>query len=206
MLSLNHDCCCSVTKLCPTLCNPMDWSTPGFPVLHYLQVCSDSCPLSWWCHPTISSSLASLILLPSIFPSIRVFSLMRWLFTSGGRSIGASASASAFPVNIQGWFPLGLPGLISLQSKQQLEKVKYAPLISYIGCLLLLPHDFHMPIASHHGTPEAFSIFHYKSFPLLHLPFESLPNTSDGGWLPCCKLWIKILCLSLFRWSYWFKP
>ena len=74
MLSLNHDCCCSVTKLCPTLCNPMDWSTPGFPVLHYLQVCSDSCPLSWWCHPTISSSLASLLLLPSIFPSIRVFS------------------------------------------------------------------------------------------------------------------------------------
>ena len=58
------------------------------------------------------------LLLPSIFPSIRVFS-MSWLFTSGGQTIGDSASAlaSVLPVNIQGWFPLGLTGLISLQSK-----------------------------------------------------------------------------------------
>ena len=54
--------------------------------------------------------------LPSTFPSIRVFP-MSWLFASGGQSIGASVSASVLPVNIQDWFPLGLTGLISLQSK-----------------------------------------------------------------------------------------
>ena len=60
------------------------------------------------CHP--------LFLLPSIFPSTRIFSNEK-IFTSGGQSIGASASASVLPMNIQGWFPLGLTGLISLQSK-----------------------------------------------------------------------------------------
>ena len=58
----------------------------------------------------------SLILLPSIFPSIRVFP-MSWLFESCGPSIGASASASVFPMNIQSWFPLGLTGMISLLPK-----------------------------------------------------------------------------------------
>jgi len=57
-----------------------------------------------------------LLLLSSVFPSIRVFSVS-WLFASGDQSIGASASASVLPMNIQGWFPLGLTGLISLQSK-----------------------------------------------------------------------------------------
>ena len=65
----------SVTKSCPTLCDPVDCSTPGFPVLHYLPEFAQthSCPLSWWCHPTILSSITPL-LLPSVFPSIRVFS------------------------------------------------------------------------------------------------------------------------------------
>ena len=116
MLSLNHDCCCSVTKLCPTLCNPMDWSTPGFPVLHYLQVCSDSCPLSWWCHPTISSSVIIFSSCPQSFPASGSFPRSR-LFASGGQSFGASAAASVLPMNIQGWFPLGLTHLISLLSK-----------------------------------------------------------------------------------------
>ena len=49
-------CCCSVTQSYLTLCDPMDCSMPGFPVLHYLWVCSNSCPLSWRCHPTISST------------------------------------------------------------------------------------------------------------------------------------------------------
>ena len=59
-----------------------------------------------------------LVLLPSIFPSIRVFSNESVFFTSSGQSIGASASASVLPINIQDWFPLGLTGLISLQSKE----------------------------------------------------------------------------------------
>ena len=78
-------------------------------------VCENSCPLSWWCHPTISSRL--LFLLPSIFPGIGSFPVSQF-FTSGGQSIGVSASASGLPKNIQDWFYLGLTGLISLQSKR----------------------------------------------------------------------------------------
>ena len=79
--------------------------------------CSNSCPLSQWCHPTISSSLTPLFLLLSVFPSIRVFFPVSQLFASGGQIIGVSALASVLPVNIQGWFPLGLTGLISFKSK-----------------------------------------------------------------------------------------
>ena len=77
---------------------------------------SNSCPLVWWCHPTISSSVIPFSSCPSIFPRIRVFSKTEF-FPSGGQSIGASASASVLPMNIQSWFPVGLTGLISLQSK-----------------------------------------------------------------------------------------
>ena len=80
------------------------------------RVCSNSCPLSWWCHPNISSSVAHFSSCPQSFPASEDFP-MSWLFTSGGQIIGTSASASVFPMNIQGWFSLGLTGLISLQSK-----------------------------------------------------------------------------------------
>ena len=90
-------------------------------------VCSDSHPRSWWCYSVISSFVTPLLLLSSILHSIRVF-LMSCLFTSGGQSIGASASASVLQVNIQGWFPLGLTGLISLQSKG-LSRVFSSPTI-----------------------------------------------------------------------------
>ena len=80
------------------------------------KVCSNSCQLSQWCHPTISSSVASFSPCPQFFPASGSFA-MNWLFASGGQSIGASASASVLPMNIQGWFPLGLTSLISLQSK-----------------------------------------------------------------------------------------
>ena len=78
--------------------------------------CSDSCPLSWWCHPIISSSVIPFSSCLQFFPASGFF-LMNQLFTSGGHSIGASASASILPMNTQDWFPLGLTGLISLQSK-----------------------------------------------------------------------------------------
>ena len=108
--------CCSFAKSCPTRCNPMDCSTPGFPVLHHLPVCSNSCPLSRWCHPTISSSVSLFSSCLQSFPASGSFPVSR-LFTSGGQSIGASASASVLPINIRDWFPLGLAGLISLLSK-----------------------------------------------------------------------------------------
>ena len=69
-----------------------------------------------WCHPTHLILCRPLLLLPSIFHSIRSL-LVSWLFTSGSQSIGASASASVLPMNIHGWFPLGLTGFISLLSK-----------------------------------------------------------------------------------------
>ena len=109
-------CCCSVAKLCPTLCDPMNCCTPSFPVLHYLPSFSDLCPLSWWCHPTILSSVTLFSSCPLSFPASGSFP-MSWLFPSGGQSTGASASASVLPMNIQGWFPLGLTDWISLLSK-----------------------------------------------------------------------------------------
>ena len=81
----------------------------------YPGVCSNSCPLSWWCYLTISSSVTHFFCLQS-FPASESFPMSQ-LFASGGQSIGASASAIVLPMNIQGWFPLGLTGLISFQSK-----------------------------------------------------------------------------------------
>ena len=105
MLIVIHSCCCSVAQLCPTLCATRACSTPGFPVLHYslslLKLVSIESVMPFnhliLCHP--------LPLLPSVFPSIRVFSneltlSIRW------KSIRASASASVLPVNTQGWFCL----------------------------------------------------------------------------------------------------
>ena len=79
------------------------------------RVCSNSCPLSQWCHPTISTSVIPFSSCPQSFPASGPF-LMSQLLGSGGQSIGASASASVLPMNIQDWFPLGWTGLI-LQSK-----------------------------------------------------------------------------------------
>ena len=105
------------------LCDPMDCSTPGFPVLFpkvfpklFPKVCSNSCSLSQWCHPTISSSVIPFSSCPQSFPASRSFPMSQ-LFTSGGQSIEVSASVSVLPMNTQGWFPLGLTGLISLLFK-----------------------------------------------------------------------------------------
>ena len=79
-------------------------------------LCSKSYLLSQWCHPTISSSVTHFSSCLQSFPASGSF-LMSQLFASGDQSTGASASASVLSMNIQGWFPLGLTGLISLQSK-----------------------------------------------------------------------------------------
>ena len=86
---------------------PCPSPTPG--------VYSNSSPLSRWCHPAISSSVIPFSCL-QFFPASGSFA-MSWLFTSGDQSTGASASTSVLLMNIQDWFPLGLTGLISLQSK-----------------------------------------------------------------------------------------
>ena len=81
-----------------------------------LGACSNSCPLSWWCHPTISFSIVPFSSRLQCFPASGSFPMSQF-FASGSQSIGVSASASGLPMNIQGWFPLHLTGWISLQSK-----------------------------------------------------------------------------------------
>ena len=106
---------CSVAKSYLTLCDPMNSSTRPCPSLSP-EVCSNSCPLSLWCYLTIISSAAPFCFCLQSFPASGYFP-MSWLFASGGQYIGTSPLASVPPMNIQGWFPLGLIGLISLLSK-----------------------------------------------------------------------------------------
>ena len=102
-------------SLIPDSLHPMDCSMPGFPFLHYLLEFVQN-HVHWvvmsFNHLIICGLL---LLLPSIFPSIRVFSSQ--IFTSGGQNIGASGSTSVLPMDIQSWFPLGLTGLIALLPK-----------------------------------------------------------------------------------------
>ena len=116
-----EDCYCSLTPPHLTLCNTMDCSMPGFSVLHYLPKFAQT--HVHWCHPVISSSVTLFFHLQS-FPASGS-NLMSQLFTSGGQSIEASASASVLPMNIQSWFPLGLTGLISLLSKGLSSLLQY---------------------------------------------------------------------------------
>ena len=81
------------------------------------RICSNSCSLSQWCYPTTSSSVTPFSSCPQSFPASGSFPVSH-LFVSGVQSIKASASAPVLPMNIQSWFPLGLTGLISLQSKE----------------------------------------------------------------------------------------
>ena len=107
----------SVAQSCPTLCDPMNCSMPGLPVHHQLpEFTQNSCPLSQWCHPAISSSVVPFSSCPQSLPESGSFPMSQ-LFTSGGQSIGVSTSASVLPMNTQDWSPLGWTGWISLQSK-----------------------------------------------------------------------------------------
>ena len=80
------------------------------------RACSNLCPLSQWCHPSVSSSVVPFSSCPQSFPASGSFPVSQF-FASGGQSVGVSASVSVLPMNIQGWFPLGLTSLISLQCK-----------------------------------------------------------------------------------------
>ena len=111
---LSNCFCCSVTKLCLTVCDPMDYSMPSFPVLHYVSEFAQIHVL--WVsgaiqpfHPPLPSSLFAF--------NLSQHQGLFWLFISVGQSIGASASASDLLMNIQNWFPLELTGLISFLSK-----------------------------------------------------------------------------------------
>ena len=110
------------------------------------SVCSNSCPLSQWCHQTISSSAVPFSPCPQPFPAFGSFP-MSWFFISGGQSIRVSASASILPMNIQGWFPLEWTGLISLLTKRlsqltsQFKSVNSSSLSLLCGPILTSVHD-----------------------------------------------------------------
>ena len=97
--------CCSVTKSCPTLCNAMNHSTPGFPVLHYVLAFAQIHSIELVMLSNHLILCCPFLLLPSIFLASRSFPVSR-LYASGGQTTGASASESVIPMNIQGWFPL----------------------------------------------------------------------------------------------------
>ena len=120
------------------------------------RVCSESCPLRRWCHPTFSYSVARFSSCPRSFPASGSFPV-NWLFASGRQTVGASTSASAsvLPMNIQDWFPLGLTGLVSLQSNglsesspaPEFESINSLPLSLLYGPTLTSIHDSGKTIA-----------------------------------------------------------
>ena len=114
-LQSSCSCCCSLAKSCPIL-QPHGLQHPRLPCPSPSPgAFSNSCPLSQWCHPIISSSVVPFSCLQS-FPLSGSFQMSQF-FASGGQSIRVSASASVLPMNIQDWFPLGGTSLISLQSQ-----------------------------------------------------------------------------------------
>ena len=101
------------------------------------RVYPNSCPLSWWCHPTISSSVVPFSC-PQSFSASGSFQMSEF-FISGDQSIGVSVSTSVLPMNIQDWFPLGWTGWISLQSK-------FRPIWTIKGMFFLkIPGQYEMP-------------------------------------------------------------
>ena len=144
-------CCCSVSKSCLTLYDPMDFSILGFPVLHYLPEfvpshahwVSDAIQPS---HPVLTSSPLAL----NLSQHQGLFQCS-WLFTSGDQNIRASASASILPMNIQGWFPLGLTGFNLLAVQGTLKSFSPTPQLESISSLVL----------SHLYGPAVTSIYDY---------------------------------------------
>ena len=138
-------CCCAVSQSCLNLwhCRLQQVRLPCLSPT--LGVCSNSCPLSWWCHPTISSSVIPFSSCLQLFSASGSFLLSR-LFTSGSQIIGALASASVLPVNILGWFPLRLTDLIWLLFKG-LSKVFSRTVVwrhQFFGAQLFLLSNSHI--------------------------------------------------------------
>ena len=133
---------------------PCPSPTPG--------VYPNPCPSSWWCHPTISSSVVPFSSCLQSFPASGSFPMSQ-LFGSGGQSIRVSASSSVLPMNIQDWFPLGWTGWISLQSKDSQES---SPAPQFRSINSLAPSLLYGPTL----TLEVQILFH--NFPPSHLHRE----------------------------------
>ena len=138
----------SVDQLCPTLCDPMNRSTPGLPVHHHLpEFTLNSCPSSQWCHPTVSFSVVPFSSCSQSFPESGSFQMSQ-LSASGGQNIGVSASTSVLPMETHDR-SLGWTGWISLQSKglsrssltPQFKSINSSALSSLYSSTLTSIHD-----------------------------------------------------------------
>ena len=144
-LPTQGSCYCSVTKLCPTLGDPLDCSTPGFPILHYLREFAQI-HVHWVGDATQPSPPLLLSASPRAFNHSQHQGLFQvsQLFASGGQSIGDSASV--LPMNTQGWFPLGLTALISSAVQETLKSLPQhhlkAAVLQCSAFMALLSHPY----------------------------------------------------------------
>ena len=128
--------CCSVTQSCLALCDPINCSTPGFPRPSPSPgACSNLCPLSWWCHPSICSSVILFCSCLQSFPPSGSSPVSRPL-ASGGQTVGGSTSVSLLPMNIQDWVPLGWTGWIPCNPRDSQESSP-TPQFKHINSLAL---------------------------------------------------------------------
>ena len=145
--SLSSNFCCLVAKSYSALCDLLDYNMPGF-LVFTVSLSLLKHPWSRWCYPTISSSIIPLSSCLRSFPASGSFPIS-WLFVSSGQNI--EASTSILPMNIQGWFPLGLTVWISLLSKglskvfsnSTVQKHLNSSALSFLyGPILTFIHDY----------------------------------------------------------------
>ena len=154
-------------------------------------VCSNSCPLSQWCHPPISFSVVPVSSFPQSFPASGSFP-MGWLFTSDGQSIRASASASVPPMNIQDWFPLGLTSLISLLSKG-LSRVFSSTTVPPLVCLISVSRQLSGEIGVRVRIRVRVRVGVRLKVRVSHLPI-AVQLTGDRARIWTQGAWLKALC------------
>ena len=149
---------------------PCPSPTPG--------VYSNSCPLSWWCHPTISPSVILFSSCLQPFPASGSFQMSQF-FASGGQRIGVSASTSVLPMNIQDWFPLGWTNWISLQSKG-LSRVFSNTTVRYLIFIWTFLKRFQFPKPKS-TLAKTFSSHSGRLFWTKHLP-ALVPQSHQSLW------------------------
>ena len=150
-------------------------------------VYSSSCPLSWWCHPTISSSAIPFSSCLQSFLASGSFPMSQF-FASGGLCIGASASASVLPVNIQDWFPSGLSGLISLQSKglsrvfsntTSKASIHWCSAFFMVQLSQIIMFDWFLQVICHSDICNTTNINDLTIVPLLVSPVNSIQSSQS---------------------------